>query len=269
MTASVQAVASVPGLRVVAVNGLSMVMDCSPYSFAGPLPGSRNAMATTSLNFVTLRYKGTDGDRLMLADQDTNSYLHVSRPVVVPGDRGVRTHEIVGAIEDAHSDAMPVITHVVIRAMGFMQHDPGIWTIANVRVEYGSPPQTASVSGFPDYSDTDHDPATAYATASTGEIVERPGGGAWTWPDVLNLGDLHFKLETTCTELGAIFEWWVNECWAEVYGPIGSFPGGTLILRQRIGGPLGPPQQTESALGGQQSLGAITLVQSVDRSFGR
>jgi hypothetical protein len=59
------------------------------------------------------------------------------------------------------------------------------------------------------------------ATWESGDIAQKPGGGAWTWPDLDNLSELGVTAQYA---LGTVqyTNLRLDEIWIEVYGPQGT-----------------------------------------------
>ena len=68
---------------------------------------------------------------------------------------------------------------------------------------------------------------------STDFLTEKPGGGAWTWADVLALVDVGIEVDYALTafETGGVA---LGEVWVDAYGKIGS-EASTIVVRQSIG----------------------------------
>lgn len=229
------AAASVARAAVLPVMVTALAMGCSvPTGFdAEATRGDRAPTAVVSQNFVVFRPTSPAA----IGDGDFST--DIRDPIVAGGTPTPHTSRLVSD-DLAGVPAAGAISYVrIFAAAGLLPGAPfGNYTEARIVWTLGATEDHEVVEMFPFVStESPHIGGDNFPTElfirSTGELDEKPGGGAWTWADVLALEGVGVEVDET---LGAFLAGgaMLGEVWVEVYGAVGSGPD-VIYLKQQLG----------------------------------
>jgi len=260
--ASMPAGVSVPG--GVTTAGVAMGIEAgipAHATYPSGVAGERDPEAVTTINAVwRVGYTGDDPDYLKLSDQTMDTLLDVT----VNGPAAAGTASVTACIDDDQPYLCPTITHIKFCGLGYARGSAGV-TLSDPRIDYGAASPVAISLSLRSGIMPPIGELYPFDFVSD-EITEKPGGGAWTWDDINELGLVNIEVDyTELLTLKSVLLL-IYELWVEVYGLIGAYVP-PITVRQKIGQPARRADIITTALSPTQSAGGFRIHQKINRTL--